>query len=206
MPKPWPKGLQYRDLTRERRTVGKRIVPVQRRAQGLKCGPVLRLSAVTSEIQTEELEDCRLVVTATIANSYRIHSLVDTGCSGYAFIDTAHARAHQLPFFPLVKPRPLRGFDGVVSQYVTHYTRASMNLSGHHEVSMFFYITRLDHYAVILGLPWLRRHRVSIDFFDYSLTFDSEYCCQNCAYGTPKVDGDVYVPLNHRKTHGLPLH
>ena len=108
---------------------------------------------MTSELKKEGIEDYRLVVLPTIAESYRVHSLVDTGCSGYAFMDTAHARAHKLPLFALEKPRPLRGFKGQVETYVTHYTRVTMNLNGHVDSDMFFYLTQLDHYAIILGLP-----------------------------------------------------
>lgn len=150
--------------------------------------------------------DCRLVVTPTMSNSYRTHALVDTGCSGFAFMDIAHARTHNYEFLPLKKPRPLRGSNGVVSEYVTHYVRAPITSTGHHESSAFFYLTRLDYYAIILGLPWLIKHDVRIYFPTYTLTFDSPYCLRNCSHGVARVSGHASVPDNHRKTHGLPLY
>lgn len=168
-------------------------------------GTHLRLSAMAMEIQQEALEDCRLVVTATVANSYRAYSLVDTGCSGYAFMDIAHARAHKLPFYELSRYRPLRAFNGKFESVVTHYTRTSMNINGHVDVEMFFFLTRLDHYAIILGLPWIRKHNVHIDFQEFRFSFDSQYCQQNCCFGKPSAIADAFVPANHRKTHGIPL-
>ena len=67
---------------------------------------------MTSELKKEGIEDYRLVVLPTIAESYRVHSLVNTSYSGYAFIDIAYTRAYKLPFFALEKRRPLRGFKG----------------------------------------------------------------------------------------------
>ena len=83
---------------------------------------------MTSEIEGEGLDDCRIIVTPTIADAYRVHSLVDTGCSGFAFMDIAYARAYQLPFFVLPKPRPLRGFNGNIETYVTHYTLSLIHI------------------------------------------------------------------------------
>jgi len=121
-------------------------------------------------------------------------------------MDIAHAQAHHLPFFALPKQRPLRGFNGNIETYVTHYTRTSMNINGHVDKSMFFFLTRLEHYAVILGLPWLRKHNPRMDFLDFSLTFDSSFCQTNCCFGTPRARLDHVTPINHRKTHGIPLH
>jgi len=68
-------------------------------------------------------------------------------------MDIAYTQAHRLPFFPLTKQRPLRGFNSNIETYITHYTRTSMNINGHVDKSMFFFLTRLEHYAIILGLP-----------------------------------------------------
>jgi len=94
-----------------------------------------------------------MIVTPTIADIYRVHSLVDTGCSRFAFIDIAYAQAHRLPFFPLTKQRPLRGFNSNIETYITYYTRTSININGHVDKSIFFFLTRLEHYTIILGLP-----------------------------------------------------
>ena len=67
---------------------------------------------MTSELKKEGIEDYYLVVLPTIVESYRVHSLINTSYSSYAFMDTAHARAYKLPLFALEKPRPLRGFKG----------------------------------------------------------------------------------------------
>jgi len=49
---------------------------------------------MTSEIKGEGLDDYRIIVTPTIANTYRVHSLINIGCSGFAFMDIAYTRAY----------------------------------------------------------------------------------------------------------------
>jgi len=108
---------------------------------------------MTSEIKGEGLDDYRIIVTPTIANTYRVYSLIDTGCSGFTFIDIAYTRVYYLPFFALPKPRPLRGFNGNIETYITHYTRTSININRHVDKLIFFFLTRLKHYTIILSLP-----------------------------------------------------
>ena len=168
-------------------------------------GYPLRISALKSELKEEGLEECRIIVLPTIANSYRALSLVDTGCSGYAFMDIAHARTHQLPFLLLSRPRPLRGFKGTPEEPVTHFTRTTMNINGYEE-RMFFFLTRLDHYPIILGCPWLKKHDIDISYRTHILTFNSPYCRQNCCHGKVTARGDWIPPIDHRKTFGIPLY
>ena len=42
------------------------------------------------------------------------------------------------------------------------------------------FVTKLGHYPVVLGLPWLRRHDVHVGFAQNTLTFDSKFCLHRC--------------------------
>jgi len=80
-----------------------------------------------------------------------------------------------------------------------------MNLNGYEE-NMFFFLTRLDYYPIILGCPWLKKHDVKISFRTYEFTFDSPYCQQNYCYRKPTIRGDWIPPIDYRKTFGIPSH
>ena len=117
-----------------------------------------------------------------------IRSLVDTGASGYAFIDKSFARNHGLVFYALRYPCIVRGFDGQPSSTgrITHLAEAILVIQGHVE-RMFFYITSLQQYPVVLGLPWLYRHSVTANFKENSLTFASPFYLKNCTPSPVKV-------------------
>ncbi len=52
---------------------------------------------------------------------------------------------------------------------------------------MFFHVTSLQQYPVVLGLPWLHRHGVTANFEEISLTFASPFCLKNCTLSPVKV-------------------
>ena len=117
-----------------------------------------------------------------------IRCLVDTGASGYAFINETFARNHGLTFHALRYPRIVRGFDGQPSStgLITHLAEAIMAVQGHVE-RIFFHVTGLEQYPVVLGLPWLHRHGVTANFHENSLTFASPFCLKNCTPSPIKV-------------------
>ena len=56
------------------------------------------------------------------------------------------------------------------------------------------FITKLGHYPIVLGLPWLELHDVAIQFSSRTLTFSSNYCQSNCnkeAITVPTIDPDT---------------
>jgi len=42
------------------------------------------------------------------------------------------------------------------------------------------FVTKLSHYPVVLGIPWLELHDVAIRFSSRTLTFGSQYCTSHC--------------------------
>jgi len=46
---------------------------------------------------------------------------------------------------------------------------------------MLFYVTKLSLFIlVILGIPWLKKHNLKLDFPALGLKFNSNYCAYNC--------------------------
>jgi transposase InsO family protein len=126
------------------------------------------------------------------------YGMLDTGCEGQSFIDTDWAQDQRIELLPLKKPLALEAFDGreVECGRVTHYARISMKIHDHCEKKMTFLATRLAHYPVVLGLPWLRKHDPHVAWAANTVTFDSQYCQKNCL--VPQA------PTKIRALHDIP--
>jgi hypothetical protein len=63
-----------------------------------------------------------------------------------------------------------------------------MNIQDHKErIPMF--ITKLGHYPIVLGIPWLRLHEVAVRFASNTVTFGSQYCVNHCQEAPVPVQG-----------------
>jgi len=124
------------------------------------------------------VEANHLVMACTIVdnhNEIRSHTLIDSGATGYAFIDKAFAKCNNFPLFELKEPRPLTVIEGgpVSSGAITYITKIGLSINNHHEMIPAF-DTTLGGYHLTLGIPWLKQHDVKIDFASHSLTFECE--------------------------------
>ena len=100
--------------------------------------------------------------------------LVDTGATGYAFIDRTFAHKHNLTRTRLTRPIDLYGFDGYrTRRRITHKIRIHLT---HEEYSETITMLEVDLGScdVILGLPWMRRHRVQIDWTNERLILNTD--------------------------------
>ena len=110
----------------------------------------------------ESLEGNHLVLSCTLSNGNNIintYSIVDCGASGKAFIDLSFTQFHKIPLHPLTQPRTVTVVDGRVtsSGVITHFVCVPLVIDNHVETTDMF-VTKLGHYPVILGIPWLRLH------------------------------------------------
>ncbi|TKA66112.1 hypothetical protein B0A49_10924 [Cryomyces minteri] len=108
----------------------------------------------------------------------RTYAMADTGAEGRAFIDEGWALDHKLTLTPLRHSFGLRVFDGREAEVgrVTHCVWSALRIHDHLEKRVKFYVTRLAHYPIVLGLPWLKQHNPRVDFSGNSFTFDNAYC------------------------------
>ena len=96
---------------------------------------------VSSFSYDESFARSPLLVDATLSSDQyqiRLEALVDTGATGYAFIDETKAQevCEQLGIepTPLSKPRPVKGFDGKNSpRPITHMINPTLTVQGHSE-------------------------------------------------------------------------
>jgi hypothetical protein len=110
-----------------------------------------------------------------------IQALVDSGASGIAYISKSLARRYNLNLKRLPEPIDLYGFDGTKSvtgqiQYTT-----SLELTHYdHTETITMFVTELGKHPIILGLPWMRLHRVTPDWDREILNFTAPRCRTTC--------------------------
>jgi len=153
-------------------------------------------------VEEKELEGDHLVVACQLAcdsskSAIPSHALIDNGATGFAFMDEDFAHRHHFPLIPLKTPRTMEVLDGrpVASGMITHLVHAKLQIR-HHVEDAFFFVTKLGHYPLVLGIPWLRHHDVNIRFIANKITFDSERCCKHHnAHGRPTwIRGLEFIP------------
>ena len=134
---------------------------------------------------TANLDGSHLIIKCVIEDSLRrldSHGLIDCGTSGFAFIDDNYAQRHHLPRYSLKEPRRLEVIDGrpIDSGNLTHIVKVGLDINGHRErVSAF--VTKLGHYPLLLGIPWVRHHNPCIDWAKDTIDFISPRCTTTCA-------------------------
>lgn len=116
-----------------------------------------------------------------------LKALVDTGATGYSFIDetTAYRICEELDLtpIPLSKPKPIKGFDGhLAAKPITHAIYPGIIIQNHSELTAPMLITPLGQHAMVLGKPWLNRHEVILDMRHNSLIFEPGRCAH---FGAP---------------------
>jgi hypothetical protein len=90
------------------------------------------------------------------------HCLLDSGSEG-VMIAADYVRATRLPIRRLVKPVTLQlacqGSRSMINHGVTTRVEIAGNTS-----EEYFDVANIDYYDVIIGVPFLRRYQISLDF------------------------------------------
>ena len=134
------------------------------------------------------------------------HALIDCGATGIAFIDQHFACHHQIPLQELKEKKQVEVIDRrpIESGDITHIAKVGMKIQGHGEQLPMF-VTKLGHYPIVLGIPWLRLHDVAVRFASNTVTFGSPYCT-TYYHDTPvTVQGVTEEPPEpvYRKEEGI---
>jgi hypothetical protein len=121
---------------------------------------ISRLSISKVEVLEGSMEGKHLVITCTLTiNNQEIptHALIDCGATGIAFMDQDFARHHQIPLHELKEKKPIEVIDGrpIESGDITHIAKVAMMIQEHNEQLPIF-VTKLGHYPIVLGIPWLK--------------------------------------------------
>ena len=95
-----------------------------------------------------------------------INAMIDLGATEH-FIDQEFCNKHGIKMIRAKNQRDIYLADGKPSAMgpVTHMTKVPMDISSHREVAT-FQVANLENHEVILGMPWLRKHNLTIDWID----------------------------------------
>ena len=122
---------------------------------------ILHISSCSlqSDIKEESLDGNHIIISTQIQDESSListHALVDCSATGFAFINEEFVRDHNFPLFKLKKPCCLEVIDGrpIESGLIMHMTKLKMTITSHQEKIPLF-VTKLGHYSIVLGLPWL---------------------------------------------------
>jgi hypothetical protein len=159
----------------------------------LKCFGISRLSVSKVEVLEGSMEGKHLVITCSLTvNNEEIpmHALIDCGATGIAFMDQDFSRPHQIPLQELNEKKHVEVIDGrrIESGDITHIEKVGMKIQEHRE-QLPTCITKLGHYPIVLGIPWLRLHDVAVRFASNTVTFGSQYCITHCHDTSGMVQG-----------------
>ncbi len=96
-------------------------------------------------------------------NIVRTYAMIDSGATGFAFMDKEFAASHGLSRTPLQQNYGLELFDGqtAISGAVTDLVIDDMIIDQYTETQALFFLTKLGHYPIVLGIPWLCKHDVT---------------------------------------------
>jgi hypothetical protein len=109
------------------------------------------------------------VAIGTKKQTVKTQALLDCGASG-EFMDSEFAKLHNIPLIKLSKPQITRNADGTQNKQgiVIHKAIINFRVNGKEDLTTFF-ITGLGKDNDILGLTWLRKHNLIINWKEGTL-------------------------------------
>ncbi len=110
-----------------------------------------------------------------------ILALIDNEVSAYVFMNKFFAQQHHLFLHQLTHSHRFQEFDDQVALIddITHVIEITMILDEHIE-RLFFYVTELSQYFIVMNLSWLRRHVINVNFEHNILILSFFFCLNHC--------------------------
>jgi hypothetical protein len=114
------------------------------------------------------------------------HALVDCRYTGLSFMNEAFTYQYNFPHYPLKNPKTVE----VINSYpislgnIIEYVEVQC-MSGDDHETLTAYLMSLRYYPLILGVPWLKRYDVTINFANNDIQFSSPGYLSHHAMVTP---------------------
>lgn len=114
------------------------------------------------------------IILGGLRRSLRATAMVDSGATAL-FINRKFAVQHGMIQQELKRPIILHNIDGTLNKLgsITHYVRLRLTVGDHREMAEFM-VTDIGPEDIILGLPWLRRVNLEIDWAGGKLIIEEE--------------------------------
>ena len=103
------------------------------------------------------------------------HCLIDSGCEGI-IISSNFIRVAKIKPFPFDKPIGIQLAVTGSKSVINYGANATIKYKGK-ELKEYFDIINIDYYDAILGTPFLRKHKVVIDFVNNCLRLKDKIIC-----------------------------
>lgn len=145
---------------------------------------------ITSFLMEDNLFcDQPVMEACTIGDKINTRAMIDTGSTGYCFVDTLTAQkicdSCKIAPIDLIKQKEVKGYDGRRGKTITQAIYPRLTIQNHTESCTPMLITELGQQAVILGKPWMRKHGVSYHGDSDSVSFRPNHCSHLGAPGHP---------------------
>jgi len=107
--------------------------------------------------------------------------LIDSEVFAYVFMNKFFAQQHYFLLHQLIHSCRLQEFDDQVSLIndITHVIEITMILNEYIE-KLFFYVTELNQYFIIMSLSWLHHHVIDVNFKHNILILSFFFCLNHC--------------------------
>jgi hypothetical protein len=127
------------------------------------------------------------------------HALIDCGCTGFSFMNDEFAYQHNFPSYKLKNPKSVEVIDGwpISSGDITEYVYIDYTIGDYHEKPI-AYVASISHYHLILRIPWLKKHDVSINFPKMDIQFPSPKCLAHQSKITPTPIKGITTPQSNK--------
>jgi len=113
-----------------------------------------------------------------INEAVKAQVMLDSGSSGN-FISPQVVQRYGLITHKRETPLSVTHVQGGSVGIVTEQVECKMR-KGDHSETITFDVVPLGKHAIILGMPWLKVHNPNLDWTMCKVTFNGEYCQQNC--------------------------
>ena len=105
----------------------------------------------------------------------KAHCLINSGCEGI-MLSPNFIRVANIEPFPLDKPIGIQLAVTGSKSVINYGTNTTIKYEGR-ESKEYFDIINIDYYDAILGTPFLRKHKVIIDFVNNCLRLKDKIIC-----------------------------
>jgi hypothetical protein len=118
-----------------------------------------------------------LVIPCTLSDheiEINTYALVDCGCTRLSFMNEAFECQYNFPHYQLKNPKTVEVIDGhpISLGNSTEYIEVQYTIGDHYK-TLNAYLTSLGYYHLVLGIPWLKRHDITINFAKNNIQFSS---------------------------------
>src|SRR5690606_28013797 len=135
----------------------------------------------------------------TVNSNIPCSVMIDSGATTQ-FINEDFAVSKGIPLIEKPYGETLTVFDGRESAdgKITHEVEIRLIIDNHIETCT-FQVTRLNHYQLIVGKSWLKKHNPEIDWKNNNVAFKSGYCRQHCLIKNTRKLPKPFSKANNEK-------